>query len=163
MAGKIEAKLAALGIVLPTPAAPIANYIPFNISGKLVVVSGQVPVRERIGLSFASILRAILRQDPDVILLGEIRDHETADVAFHAALTGHLVFSTLHTNDAPSAVTRLMELGIPPYLINATLLGVDHAALVTLRFALPDNAAEVLQERLNASGQGRLGWLKNST
>ena len=71
-----------------------------------------------------------MRQDPDVIMVGEIRDLATADMAVQAALTGHLVFSTLHTNDAPSAVTRLMELGVPPYLINATLLGVLAQRLV---------------------------------
>ena len=71
-----------------------------------------------------------MRQDPDIIMVGEIRDQETADMAVQAALTGHLVFSTLHTNDAPSAVTRLMELGVPPYLINATLLGVLAQRLV---------------------------------
>jgi general secretion pathway protein E len=71
-----------------------------------------------------------MRQDPDIIMVGEIRDLETAEMAVQAALTGHLVFSTLHTNDAPSAVTRLMELGIPPYLINATLLGVLAQRLV---------------------------------
>jgi general secretion pathway protein E len=71
-----------------------------------------------------------MRQDPDIIMVGEIRDLETADMAVQAALTGHLVFSTLHTNDAPSAVTRLMELGVPPYLINATLLGVLAQRLV---------------------------------
>ena len=71
-----------------------------------------------------------MRQDPDIIMVGEIRDLQTAEMAVQAALTGHLVFSTLHTNDAPSAVTRLMELGIPSYLINATLLGVLAQRLV---------------------------------
>jgi general secretion pathway protein E len=73
-----------------------------------------------------------MRQDPDIIMVGEIRDLETAEMAVQAALTGHLVFSTLHTNDAPSAVTRLMELGIPAYLINATLLGVLAQRLVRI-------------------------------
>ena len=71
-----------------------------------------------------------MRQDPDIIMVGEIRDLQTAEMAVQAALTGHLVFSTLHTNDAPSAVSRLMELGVPPYLINATLLGVLAQRLV---------------------------------
>ncbi|HSV34940.1 MAG TPA: ATPase, T2SS/T4P/T4SS family, partial [Ramlibacter sp.] len=75
-------------------------------------------------------LRALMRQDPDIIMVGEIRDLQTAEMAVQAALTGHLVFSTLHTNDAPSAVTRLMELGVPPYLINATVLGVLAQRLV---------------------------------
>jgi general secretion pathway protein E len=71
-----------------------------------------------------------MRQDPDIIMVGEIRDLETAEMAIQAALTGHLVFSTLHTNDAPSAITRMMELGVPPYLLNATLLGVLAQRLV---------------------------------
>ena len=75
-------------------------------------------------------LRALMRQDPDIIMVGEIRDLQTAEMAVQAALTGHLVFSTLHTNDAPSAVSRLLELGIPPYLINATLHGVLAQRLV---------------------------------
>ncbi|MFL1453851.1 GspE/PulE family protein [Marinobacter sp. GN3S48] len=84
----------------------------------------QMQVQTNIELTFASGVRALLRQDPDIIMIGEIRDLETAEMAVQAALTGHLVLSTLHTNDAPSAITRLMELGIPPYLIRATVLGV---------------------------------------
>lgn len=84
----------------------------------------QMQVQNNIDLTFAAGVRALLRQDPDVIMIGEIRDLETAEMAVQAALTGHLVLSTLHTNDAPSAITRLMELGIPPYLIRATVLGV---------------------------------------
>lgn len=84
----------------------------------------QMQVQNNIELSFAAGVRALLRQDPDIIMIGEIRDLETAEMAVQAALTGHLVLSTLHTNDAPSAITRLMELGIPPYLIRATVLGV---------------------------------------
>ena len=84
----------------------------------------QMQVQSNIELTFASGVRALLRQDPDIIMIGEIRDLETAEMAVQAALTGHLVLSTLHTNDAPSAITRLMELGIPPYLIRATVLGV---------------------------------------
>ncbi len=82
---------------------------------------GQIQVKPKIGLTFASGLRHILRQDPDVILVGEIRDLETAEIAIRASLTGHLVFSTLHTNDAPSAVTRMTDMGIPPYLCAASL------------------------------------------
>ncbi len=84
----------------------------------------QTQVQHQLDFGFAEGLRALMRQDPDIIMIGEIRDLETAEMAVQAALTGHLVFSTLHTNDAPSAVARLMELGIPPYLLNATLLGV---------------------------------------
>ena len=90
----------------------------------------QTQVQPQLDFGFPQGLRALMRQDPDIIMVGEIRDQETADMAVQAALTGHLVFSTLHTNDAPSAVTRLMELGIPPYLINATLLGVLAQRLV---------------------------------
>ena len=90
----------------------------------------QTQVQPQLDFGFPQGLRALMRQDPDIIMVGEIRDLETAEMAVQAALTGHLVFSTLHTNDAPSAVTRLMELGIPQYLINATLLGVLAQRLV---------------------------------
>lgn len=90
----------------------------------------QTQVQSQLDFNFAEGLRALMRQDPDIIMVGEIRDLETAEMAVQAALTGHLVFSTLHTNDAPSAVTRLMELGVPAYLINATLLGVLAQRLV---------------------------------
>jgi type IV pilus assembly protein PilB len=84
----------------------------------------QVQVNPKAGLTFASALRSILRSDPDVVLIGEIRDEETAQIAIEAALTGHLVLSTLHTNDAPSAVTRLVEMGIEPYLVSSALVTV---------------------------------------
>ena len=84
----------------------------------------QVPVYESIGLTFSRILRAFLRQDPDRILVGEIRDLDTAQIAIQAALTGHLVLSTLHTNDAPGAVTRLIDMGTEPFLVAASLEGV---------------------------------------
>ncbi|HEY0340042.1 MAG TPA: GspE/PulE family protein, partial [Steroidobacteraceae bacterium] len=90
----------------------------------------QMQVQSNIDLNFADGVRALLRQDPDIIMIGEIRDKETADVAVQASLTGHLVLSTLHTNDSPSAVTRLLELGVPAYLIKATLLGVLAQRLV---------------------------------
>jgi len=90
----------------------------------------QMQVQHNIGLDFATGVRTLLRQDPDVIMVGEIRDLETAEMAIQAALTGHLVLSTLHTNDAPSALTRLMDLGVPPYLIRSTLLGVLAQRLV---------------------------------
>jgi general secretion pathway protein E len=90
----------------------------------------QMQVQHQIKLSFASGVRSLLRQDPDIIMVGEIRDLETAEMAIQAALTGHLVLSTLHTNDAPSAVTRLIELGVPPYLIKATVVGVMAQRLV---------------------------------
>ncbi|HXN16310.1 MAG TPA: ATPase, T2SS/T4P/T4SS family, partial [Usitatibacter sp.] len=81
-------------------------------------------------LTFAAGERALMRQDPDIIMVGEIRDFETADMAIQAALTGHLVLSTLHTNDAPSSITRLLDLGAPAYLLNASLLGVMAQRLV---------------------------------
>jgi len=90
----------------------------------------QVAVNEKAGLTFAEGLRSILRQDPDVLMVGEIRDRETAEIAFQAAQTGHLVLATLHTNDAPSAVTRLLNMGVPGYLITASLLGVQAQRLV---------------------------------
>lgn len=91
---------------------------------------GQIQVNPKIGLTFASGLRSIVRQDPDVVLIGEIRDHETAEIAIQAALTGHLVFSTLHTNDAPSAVTRLIDMGVEPFLLSSVIRAVVAQRLV---------------------------------
>ncbi|WP_420128645.1 GspE/PulE family protein [Longimicrobium sp.] len=90
----------------------------------------QVPVNTRVGLTFARALRSILRQDPDVLLVGEMRDPETAEICIQAALTGHLVLSTLHTNDAPGALTRLVDLGVPDYLVASTVEGVMAQRLV---------------------------------
>ena len=90
----------------------------------------QIQVKPAIGLTFANSLRSIVRQDPDVILIGEIRDAETAEIAIHSALTGHLVFSTLHTNDAASAITRLIDMGIEDYLLTSTLIGILAQRLV---------------------------------
>jgi len=92
----------------------------------------QMQVHHNIGLTFADGVRALLRQDPDIIMVGEIRDLETAEMAIQSALTGHLVISTLHTNDAPSAITRLLELGVAPYLLKATVLGVMAQRLIRL-------------------------------
>jgi type IV pilus assembly protein PilB len=89
-----------------------------------------MPIDADIGNTFANCLRSILRQDPDKILVGEIRDLETAEIAVQASLTGHLVFSTLHTNDAPSTITRLRDMGVPPFLITATLEAVLAQRLV---------------------------------
>lgn len=97
---------------------------------------GQIQVAPKIGLNFASGLRSILRQDPDVIMVGEIRDLETAEIAIQASLTGHLVLSTLHTNDAPSAITRVLDMGIEPYLLASSLAGVIAQRLV--RAICPD-------------------------
>jgi general secretion pathway protein E len=90
----------------------------------------QVQILPDIGMGFAEGIRSLMRQDPDIIMVGEIRDLETADMAIQAALTGHLVLSTLHTNDAPSAMTRLIELGVPPYMLSATVLGVMAQRLI---------------------------------
>ena len=97
---------------------------------KIDPAQNQTQVQPQLDFSFAEGVRALMRQDPDIIMIGEIRDLETAEMAVQAALTGHLVFSTLHTNDAPSALTRLMELGVPAYLLNATILGALAQRLV---------------------------------
>jgi general secretion pathway protein E len=94
---------------------------------------GQTQVNAKIDLTFAKALRAILRQDPDVIMIGEIRDFETAQIAIQASLTGHLVLATLHTNDAASAVTRLTDMGVEPFLLSSSLLGVLAQRLVRKR------------------------------
>ena len=99
--------------------------VEYNISG-----INQVQVRESIGLTFAAILRAMLRQAPNIILVGEIRDIETAEIAVQAALTGHLVFSTLHTNDAPSALTRLIDMGVKPFLVASSIQAVMAQRLI---------------------------------
>jgi general secretion pathway protein E len=90
----------------------------------------QLQVQTDLDLTFAAGVRALMRQDPDIIMIGEIRDHETADMAIQAALTGHLVLSTLHTNDAPSSITRLLDLGAPAYLLNSSLIGIMAQRLV---------------------------------
>ncbi len=92
----------------------------------------QIQVNEKVGLTFASALRSILRQDPDVIMIGEIRDEETADIAVRAALTGHLVFSTLHTNSAVATISRLLDMGVKPFLISSSLLGILAQRLVRI-------------------------------
>jgi len=111
----------------------------------------QTQVQSVIDLDFATGLRALMRQDPDIIMVGEIRDLETAEMAIQAALTGHLVFSTLHTNDAPSSITRLVDLGVPPYLISATVIGVLAQRLARTLCPVckaPDdgNTAQMLEE-----------------
>jgi general secretion pathway protein E len=112
----------------------------------------QVPVNEKVGLTFANALRALLRQDPDIMLVGEIRDHETADIATHAALTGHLVLSTLHTNDAATALTRLVDLGIEPYLVASTVEAVLAQRLVRRICRACRVAADLTAEQRTALG-----------
>jgi general secretion pathway protein E len=124
-------KTTTLYSTLKTLATPEVNVC--TIEDPIEMVEGsfnQMQVQPQIELGFAEGVRALMRQDPDIIMVGEIRDLETAEMAVQSALTGHLVLSTLHTNDAPSAVTRLLELGVPPYLLNATLNGVMAQRLV---------------------------------
>ena len=124
-------KTTTLYSLLKHDADPGKNYVTIEDPVEFYLdMAGQVHVRERIGLTFAKVLRAILRQDPDVILLGEIRDFETAEVAFHAALTGHLVLSTLHTNSAVGAIARLLDLGLKPYVVASALEGIVAQRLV---------------------------------
>jgi general secretion pathway protein E len=103
----------------------IEDPVEYNLKG-----IAQIGVRPKINLTFATGLRHILRQDPDVVMIGEIRDMETAEIAIQASLTGHLVMSTLHTNDAPSAITRLVDMGIEPYLLSSTIVGIMAQRLV---------------------------------
>jgi len=110
----------------------------------------QMQVQHNIGLDFSTGVRTLLRQDPDIIMIGEIRDRETADIAIQAALTGHLVVSTLHTNDAPSAVTRLMEVGVPSYLIQSTILGIMAQRLVRILCPHCKQEAEIDDTTWNA-------------
>jgi general secretion pathway protein E len=103
----------------------VENPIEYELPGV-----GQTQVNEKIDLTFAKALRSILRQDPDVIMIGEIRDYETAQVAIQASLTGHLVLATVHTNDAVSSVTRLIDMGVEPFLLSSSLLGTLAQRLV---------------------------------
>lgn len=109
---------------------------------------GQIQVNPRIGLTFASGLRSILRQDPDVIMVGEIRDRETAEIAIQASLTGHLVLSTLHTNDAASSLTRLLDMGVEPYLVASSLTGVLAQRLVRVLCPYCRQGYEPLHEEI---------------
>jgi type II secretory ATPase GspE/PulE/Tfp pilus assembly ATPase PilB-like protein len=113
----------------------VEDPVEYQVSGVT-----QIPVNRKAGLTFAGALRSILRHDPDIVMVGEMRDRETAEVAIQAALTGHLVFSTLHTNDAPSGVTRLVDMGIEPYLVSATVQAILAQRLV--RVLCPDCARD---------------------
>ena len=114
----------------------------------------QIQVHSAIDLTFSAGVKSLLRQDPDIIMIGEIRDLETAEMAIQAALTGHLVLSTLHTNDSPSAITRMQELGVPAYLINATLLGVMAQRLVRTLCKHCKEPDEINQEEWQEFAQG---------
>ncbi len=134
-------KTTTLYSLLQHDATPDKNYVTIEDPVEYYLdMAGQVLVREKIGLTFPAILRALLRQDPDVVLLGEIRDFETAEVAFHAALTGHLVYSTLHTNSAVATIARLFDLGLKPYVVATALEGIIAQRLV--RGVCPDCRAE---------------------
>lgn len=112
----------------------------------------QTQVSHKAGLSFALCLRAILRQDPDVVMVGEIRDEETLEAAIHAALTGHLVFSTLHTNSTAKTVTRLIEMGAPPYLVSSAVIGILAQRLVRRNCAKCKVSYEASEEELQILG-----------
>ncbi len=120
----------------------------------------QVPVQAKIGLTFASALRAFLRQDPDVIMVGETRDRETADIAMRASMTGHLVLSTLHTNDASSAFTRLVDMGIEPFLVRTTVIGILAQRLVRVLCSHCKEPYEATLQELEELGCGpdRTAW-----
>ena len=124
-------KTTTLYTTLKQLATPEVNVCTIEDPIEMVEASfNQMQVQHQIDIGFADGVRALMRQDPDIIMIGEIRDLETAEMAIQAALTGHLVLSTLHTNDAPSAITRLLDLGVPAYLINSTLLGIMAQRLV---------------------------------
>ncbi|GMU54168.1 MAG: general secretion pathway protein GspE [Candidatus Xenobia bacterium] len=124
-------KTTTLYAFLQTLRSPHCNIITIEDPVEYQVAGvGQIQVNEKIGVTFAAGLRSVLRQDPDILMVGEIRDPETAEIAIHAALTGHMVLSTLHTNDAPTAASRLLDLGVPPYLLSSSLLGVMAQRLV---------------------------------
>lgn len=116
---------------------------------------GQIAVNPKVGLTFASGLRSILRQDPDVVMVGEIRDRETAEIAINASLTGHLVLSTIHTNDAPGAVTRLMDMGIEPFLVSSSLVGVLAQRLIRTLCSNCREKMDVTDEILKTAGLSR--------
>ena len=125
--GKTTTLYASLGRVdtATTNVLTVEDPVEYELPG-----IGQTQVNPKIDLTFAKALRAILRQDPDVIMIGEIRDYETAQIAIQASLTGHLVLATIHTNDAPSSVTRLIDMGVEPYLLSSSLLGALAQRLV---------------------------------
>lgn len=121
--------------------------VEYNVSG-----INQIQVNHQIGLNFSRILRAMLRQAPNVILVGEIRDHETAEIAIEASLTGHLVFSTLHTNDAPASITRLIDMGVKPYLVSAAVIAILAQRLIRLNCKECSEEYQPSDEHLIAAG-----------
>ena len=147
-------KTTTLYSTLKQMATPAVNVCTIEDPIEMVESSfNQMQVQPAIDLSFAEGVRALMRQDPDIIMVGEIRDLETAEVAIQAALTGHLVLSTLHTNDAPAAVTRLLDLGVPSYLVSATMLGIMAQRLV--RVLCP-----VCKEEQQATAEDEAMWAR---
>ncbi len=152
-------KTTTLYSALKTAATPEVNVVTIEDPIEMVHEQfNQVGVQPAIGVTFGSTLRTILRQDPDIIMVGEIRDLETAENAVQAALTGHLVFSTLHTNDAPSSITRLMDLGLAPYLISSTIIGIMAQRLVRKICKNCEKSYELVPEETQAVG---LAWNKD--
>jgi len=146
-------KTTTLYSALKTVATPEVNVVTIEDPVEMVHDKfNQVSIQPQIGVTFGSTLRTILRQDPDIIMVGEVRDLETAENAVQAALTGHLVFSTLHTNDAPSTITRLMDLGVPSYLIASTIIGVMGQRLVRKICKHCEKSYELLPEEAQAVG-----------
>jgi general secretion pathway protein E len=146
-------KTTTLYSALKTVATPEVNVVTIEDPIEMVHEQfNQVGVQAAIGVTFGSTLRTILRQDPDIIMVGEIRDLETAENAVQAALTGHLVFSTLHTNDAASSITRLMDLGLAPYLISSTIVGIMAQRLVRKICTHCEKSYELLPEEAQAVG-----------
>lgn len=135
----------------------LEDPIEYQLSGV-----SQIQVSERKGMTFASGLRSVLRQDPDVIMVGEIRDHDTSVMAIQSALTGHLVFSTLHTNDASSAVTRLLDLGVEPYLVASSLVGVLAQRLVRYVCRACGQPHELTNEEIDSLELDRAGLINIS-
>jgi general secretion pathway protein E len=126
-------KTSSLYAALRTIASPEVNVVTIEDPIEIVLDAlNQVAVQPKIGLTFAEALRHVLRQDPDVVMVGEVRDEDTAQIATQAALTGHLVLATLHTNDSATAITRLLELGVDPFILSSTLVGVIAQRLVRL-------------------------------
>jgi general secretion pathway protein E len=146
-------KTTTLYSALKTVATPEVNVVTIEDPIEMVHDKfNQVSVQPQIGITFGSTLRTILRQDPDIIMVGEIRDLETAENAVQAALTGHLVFSTLHTNDAASTITRLLDLGVPSYLIASTVIGIMAQRLVRKVCKHCEKTYELLPEEAEAVG-----------
>ncbi|MGH8459183.1 MAG: GspE/PulE family protein, partial [Nevskiales bacterium] len=149
-------KTTTLYSTLKTLATPEVNVCSIEDPIELVEPAfNQMQVQPGIDLTFAAGVRALMRQDPDIIMVGEIRDLETAEIAVQAALTGHLVLSTLHTNDAPTAVTRLLDLGVPHYLLKATVLGIVAQRLVR---TLCPHCKQAIEPQDNAWQELTGGW-----